>query len=309
MENTLTAAAAMSSSPLMNILTNPNIPIVRKVLLRMLRPMDFVSLVRATNFYILLTHQDQPIYTRWWRQIFCNMRWASRNTHTTIIGKDLIRLISALHRWEYFDASEIKLLVVVREKSSSPTIREGEVDDEARKGLKGSIDTSYMWAVNEYAIPERQVQMCVLFLTEPSLAYVDLYFLWSQALLEPIQAMQPLLPGSLVYPNPDRTFSPLRQIQLPIGAMRGTERAIHLQRDQWFRAWFTKAPLSNSSTNETITRPDVQVDSRPPTEFRTRCIVRLLVQQDGSLLIPTMPSAARVSWFMFLALQPTFVEW
>jgi hypothetical protein len=296
----------MSSSPLIHILRN--IPVTQKILLSMLRPMDFVSLTRATNFNMLLNHQDQYTYTRWWRQIFCNMRWASRNTLTTIIGKDLIRLISALHKWEYFDASKIKLLAVVRRKSSSSTIREGEVDDEAWKELGGSIDASYMWGVNQYCIPERQVQMCLLFLTESSLAYVDLYFLWSQALLEPIQAMQPLVFGSLVYPNPGGTFSPLREIQVPIGAMRATEQAIHLQRDQWFMAWFTKAPLLNCSINETITRPDVQVDSQPPTEFRTSCIVRLLVQQDGTLLIPTMPSAARESWFMFLALQPTFTE-
>jgi hypothetical protein len=309
----------------------------------MLRPMDIVALARATSFSLLPNGQDLYTYTRWWRQIFHNKKWTDLNRHIKVIGKDLIRLISAIHRWDYFDTSAIKLLIIILEESfasinedreslasinedgeSLATINEdGEpfasvnedhaatrsLVDTARKALLlESIDMSYMWSSNENAVPERDVQVCVSFMSSPSLTYIDLYFLWAQALLEPIEAAQPFnMDEPFLYPNLDGTLAPLRQIELPDGAMR-SEDSIYCPGDIWFKAWHTDS-LSNSSISQAITRPDIQTDPRWPTGFPREGIVRLLVQQEGHLLLPLWSSAARELWLQLLAIKPRFAEW
>ena len=275
----------------------------------MLRPMDIVAVARATSFSLLPPEQDLYTYTRWWRQIFDNKTWADPNRRIKVIGKDLIRLISAIDEWDYFDTSEIKLLLIIQEEPFA-SIQEDDaarllVDTAWKALLLGSIDMSYMWSSHEFAVPERDVQVCVCFMTSPSLAYVDLYFLWAQALLEPMEAMQPLnMNEPFLYPNLDGSFTPLREIELPGGAMR-SEDSIYCPGDRWFKAWYTDS-LSNSSISQAITRPDIQSQSRWPTEFPGEGIVRLLVQQEGPLLLPALSSPARELWVRLLAIQPTF---
>ena len=161
-------------------------------LLGMLRPMDIVSLARATQFRLQPT-EAQRIFMAWWRQLFQNMKWIDKFPNITIppylgherfdtcpivvIGKDLKRLNYAITKWDYFDVKEIRLLVVVYDRH----LRVGW--DNAIRALLESIETSYMWGNNKLQVQVRAdlVQTCVIF-NEHS--FVDLCRSWEKSLLE-----------------------------------------------------------------------------------------------------------------------------
>jgi hypothetical protein len=166
---------------------------------------------------------------KWWRQIFYDMRWVEYNgSNMTIIRKDLVRLNYALERWLFFDTNEIKLLLLV--KRLPPSI----LQDTRRKVLMASTDVSFIVNNQEtHEILHGNVQLCVLFLSQDF--YVDLAFMWSAALLEPIRAVLPIYyHGIAYYQNADQTISPLPDIgPLPIGL-----RTLGLDRDPVSDPWF-----------------------------------------------------------------------
>ena len=69
----------------------------------------------------------------------------------TIIGKDIVRLDTAIKRWGYFNATEIKLLVLAQGISSDLFTRD--------------ISVPYMWGVNlrDIVLFPGDIQMCVCF--------------------------------------------------------------------------------------------------------------------------------------------------
>jgi hypothetical protein len=158
-------------------------------LLGMLRPMDIVSLARATQFRLKPT---QAHCMAWWRQVFYNMNWIDKFPNISIpahlddygfdtcpimvIGKDLNRLNCAITKWHYFDAKDIRLLVVVY----------GQVQvgwDDAVRALVASIETSYVWGRNKLQVQVRAdlVQTCVLL---NGYSFFDLCRSWEKSLLE-----------------------------------------------------------------------------------------------------------------------------
>ena len=89
-------------------------PAVWKSLLSMLRPLDIISLARATNFCNQPPAKERHIYMLWWRQLFYHIKWIElARRDVFVVGPDLIRLQDAIKMWHYFDGSEIKLLVFV----------------------------------------------------------------------------------------------------------------------------------------------------------------------------------------------------
>lgn len=77
-----------------------------------------MALVRATAFRPMPSKLEQR-YLQPWRQIFCSLDWVemllrSISGYTvTTIGKDLKRLDDANKTWNSFDATGLRLLIVV----------------------------------------------------------------------------------------------------------------------------------------------------------------------------------------------------
>ena len=85
----------------------------------MLRPLDIISLARATNFCNQPPAKERHIYMLWWRQLFCHIKWIElARRDVFVVGPDLIRLQDAIKMWHYFDGSEIKLLVLIKDHKS-----------------------------------------------------------------------------------------------------------------------------------------------------------------------------------------------
>lgn len=285
-----------SGNPFLKVFAEPR---TGGLLLKMLRPMEIVALGIATSFSLRPSKKDLYRYTRWWRQTFRKNILADQNRHIKVIGKDLNRLTSAIRRWDYFDPTAIKLLVFVRV----------EPDDLIHRGdsLIQSIDVSYICGTDQCYVPEQDVQVCVCVMSNPSLAYIDLYFLWARALLETIEAVQPLnMVDPFLYPNPDgKTFAPLEHIELPAGAMRSKD-PIYAPGDTWFKTWHADL-FSNYSVCQAVTRPEIQIDHGVAPSFPMGGILRLLVQTNGHLLIPHWTSDTRDQWRQQLAAPPVFL--
>ena len=87
-----------------------------KLLIDMLRPMDFVSLAIVTKFRVQPTNEQMRFYMKWQRQTFYDIKWVEKNgREIVVIGKDLVWLNCTIKRQDYFDTTKIKLLVIVKE--------------------------------------------------------------------------------------------------------------------------------------------------------------------------------------------------
>jgi hypothetical protein len=94
----------------------------RDELMSMLRPMDLISLIRASGMPI--TKAERTKYLALWRQIFFDMQWVAvlkeRNCTITVIGNDMRRLHTALARGDSaLDTSTLKIVVVIGETQES----------------------------------------------------------------------------------------------------------------------------------------------------------------------------------------------
>ena len=109
----------------------------------MLRPMEILVLVRATFFCVRLTELELQVFMKWWRQAFYTVGFAEHNPSTVIVfGKDIFRLKSALERWDYFDITQIKLLLIVDE---NPGHEDWAVAWERRREVLRSVSTNFVW--------------------------------------------------------------------------------------------------------------------------------------------------------------------
>lgn len=119
---------------LVDTLQNPR---VWKSLLPMLRPLDIISLARATFFCVQPGEDDRLSYLIWWRQILYSKTWVEQpGIEAVVVGKDLHTLHYALQVWGYFDLRTIRVLLLVKEETCIP---------EVRRAIAESIDSSYAW--------------------------------------------------------------------------------------------------------------------------------------------------------------------
>jgi hypothetical protein len=286
MENaTLSArlSVVLRNKPVHTMMLSP----IWNLLIVMLRPMDIVSLARATIFRVRPAKEEVD-YMKWWRQTFYDMKWVEKNRREiVVISKDLVRLNDAIKTWEYFDTTEMKLLVMVKE-----TLPDGE-RKEARRALITSIDTPLMWNINTYQVSFSRhqgqvIQTCVIFYNEHiyrHTIYADLSFSWGRSLLEEIPRREPIIVDREHYhQNPDGSISRYPEI----GWVPGT-RWEHDQphwRAPWFRASYINLRLPNFRIEQSSTRTDWTIATDPGYEFRG--YMRLAVK-DGSVLVPTIP--------------------
>lgn len=161
-------------------------------LISMLRPMDIISLAQATGHKLEKEFKEME----WWRQIFYNVQWAEQGEIITIIGKDLLRLQNAIKACEYFDANDIKLLVIVQELEDHKG-NERTVESYAGNALLASIDMPYMANTNcqvvEWPGP-LPANICVIFFDHRPLTTpisVDFCFSWGDDLLERLPVLYP----------------------------------------------------------------------------------------------------------------------
>jgi hypothetical protein len=265
----------MSQAPIWNLLID------------MLRPMDIVSLAIATKFHVRPTNEQMRFYMKWWRQVFYDMEWVEKNgREIVVISKDLVRLNCAIKRWDYFDITKMRLLVMVKE-----TLPVGERDI-ARRALIASVDTPYMWSINTYQVRanrHRDIQTCVIFCNEERYhhnMYADLSFSWGRSLLEEIPAREPIIVDREHYnQNPDGTISRYPDIGFVPGTIWERDRP-HL-RAPWFRASYINLRLPNFGIKQSSTRTDYTIATHEEFEFRG--YMRLAVK-DGSVVVPTIPA-------------------
>ena len=136
--------AAICSNPLVDIIMY-KLPVQRS-LLTILRPMEILALVRATFFCFRLTERELVVYMEWWRQAFYTIGFVERNPSTILVfSKDVLRLKSTLKRWDYFDITQIKLLVIVDE---SLVHEPWTVTWERRREVLRSVSTPFVWDVD-----------------------------------------------------------------------------------------------------------------------------------------------------------------
>jgi hypothetical protein len=278
------------------------IHLIWSVLIDMLRPMDIVSLAIATMF-LVRPRDDQRAYLRWWRQIFYNMKWVGNiRRDVLIIGKDLVKLNSAIERRDYFDTTKMKLLVMEKERNHLPR------RDEARRALLASIETPYMWSVNMHQVRisrycGRDIQICVIFFNNDlvpnadmfthTAMYADLSFSWGRSLLEEIPARQPIIEnGEHRHLNSDGTTSPYYPYW-ELGIVLGT---VYYERDYtpilgpWF--WTSYCNLRRmDSYHFRITLSSTRTDLTIATHgrFGFQGYMRLAVN-NGYLVVPTIPA-------------------
>jgi len=171
---------------------------LRKRLLRMLRPMDIVAIRKATG--LQLTGMETNRYMVWWRQLFLDMKWADRLTlyhcTVTLIGNDLGRLNEAIRSMDYtFDASHLKILVVIREPNRVQRRVYGNNHDilpafdaltawhevpHPSPIIAGLTCTSGLIPAFKIKQPLDDIQICVVSIMEPG--HADLNPSWSKVL-------------------------------------------------------------------------------------------------------------------------------
>ena len=130
-----------------------------KSLLSMLRPLDIVSLTRATHYCIRPTKEELMVYMPWWRQIFHNIGWVEQVETAIVVGKDLIRLQGSIRHFTYLDTTQIKLLILVKVASR---------DHGTENAVRQSISASFALGFGDYCLPktEEPVQLFVSFRQE-----------------------------------------------------------------------------------------------------------------------------------------------
>lgn len=129
------SSTIISENHLVDTLRKPR---VWKALLPVLRPLDIISLARATVFCLKPSEDDRLSYLIWWRQILYDKKWVEQpGIEAIVVGIDLHSLHDALQFWEYFDMRRIRVLLLVKEENCIP---------EVRRAIAKSIDSSYVWA-------------------------------------------------------------------------------------------------------------------------------------------------------------------
>ena len=94
-------------------------PAVQKPLLSMLRPLDIISLARATNFCNQPPAKERYIYILQWRQLFYHIKQIKlARRDIFVVGLDLIQLQGTIKIQHYFNGLEIKLLVLIKDHKS-----------------------------------------------------------------------------------------------------------------------------------------------------------------------------------------------
>lgn len=88
----------------------------RKTLLSMLRPIDIVSLTRATIFCLRPTEPQVATYIQCWRQMLYNINFVKMNL-VSVLSKDLDQLRTSVNRWDYIEADRLKVVVQVKKPS------------------------------------------------------------------------------------------------------------------------------------------------------------------------------------------------
>ena len=224
------------------------------------------------------------------------MKWVEKNgREIVLVSKDLVRLSCAIKRWDYFDTTKIKLLVMVKE-----TLADCQ-RHEARDALIASVDMPYMWAVNTYQVrvnryPERDIQMCVTFYNDGGyypITYADLSFSWATSLLEEIPSREPIVMDGRHYnQNPDGSISRYREVGYVSGTIYHDHRLLENERPHprspWFSTTYINLRLPNFRIEQSSTRTDLYIDT-DPHQYEFRGYVRLAVK-NGSVLIPTIPA-------------------
>jgi hypothetical protein len=272
------------------------IHLVWNVLIAFLRPMDIVSLAIATMFLVRPRDDQRTFYMKWWRQIFYNMKWVGNiRREIVIIGKGLAELNSAIQRWDYFDTTKMKLLVIEKETIRLPR------RDEARRALLASIETHYMWGVNRYQVRisrycGRDIQICVIFFNNDlvpnpdvytrTAMYADLSFSWGRSLLEEIPARQRIIEnGDHRHLNSDGTTSPYPTRGIVLGTRYEREYAPLL--GPWFWTSYANLSLMDFRIAQTSTRTDYTIATH--ARFRFHGYMRLAVK-NGNIVLPTIPA-------------------
>ena len=115
----------------------------RQQLLSMLRPIDIISLVMATN--ARLSRADKRRQLAWWRQILFDMRWVDRlqdeRCTATIIGNGLRTLNTAITYGDFrLNLAKIKLIVVIGEMDKGHP-----ASDQRNLSILQSFDTKVVW--------------------------------------------------------------------------------------------------------------------------------------------------------------------
>ena len=180
MESDAVRIADISRNRLIDTL-GPRFP-VWKSLLTLLRPMDILALVRATFFCVSLTGQELQVYMKWWRQVFYTIAFVEHNPSKIIVfGKDIFRLKSTLKRWEYFDVTKMRLLIIVDESVDE----EWTVVWKRRREVFQSVSTPFVWDIDLSRISGRLlVEASVLFFTKYGAVSFELDALQSNDLLD-----------------------------------------------------------------------------------------------------------------------------
>lgn len=247
----------------------------------MLRPMDIVSLVRATNFDITLTQSQIHLHMKWWRQTFYDMRWAEKNPNITVIGKDLARLSYSIERWYFFDPSRLRLLVIVDQSLVT------DEHDETTNAILRATDTC-VWLQYQQKMhaPFACVQTCIVSLKRG--IYVDLEEEWIRDLLEPVVARWPVTEH--YYLTLQGTLAPLTPVSILPDGLRWSNDLAPI--DPWFRAWYVNLRLPELFINMSITRPDICIDTAAPAIFDANYNMRLALTGEGSPIVPSVPYAS-----------------
>lgn len=94
------------------------LPEFRSLLMSMLRLMDIARLVFATGIRVIPAERAK--YMAMWRQICFDMQWVSilkdKDCKITVVGNDLRRLNSALHRGDYtLNIDLLRFVIIVGE--------------------------------------------------------------------------------------------------------------------------------------------------------------------------------------------------
>jgi hypothetical protein len=268
--------------------------IIFETLLGILRPMDIVSLTRATTFRTKPSEVQARKYLPWWREFFINLDWAetigttgttgTTGTRATFIGNDIQRLQEALDRWEYLPTIRMKLLVIV--------------NGPYKQSLLDALDTTFMWICEPDGIFDAghfatQFQTAVVF---QSRNYIDLDLHWSRHLLRPVRASVPFF--NFHVPNHAQvwidTFDgatrliPILPNPLPVGLRRLGPAERYPLAFPWHSTFSACSPRPGRidvSIESSITSAEIIID----TGFDSRnCYIRLAIADDGHIIIPNI---------------------
>ena len=253
-----------------NLANNPWISFINSesvvfyLIMRMLKPMDIVSLALAT-FFRLRPSPEEIDLMKWWKQIFWHIEWVEQyGGKITIIGKDLAKLKLCLMKWRYDEAlTKLNLIVVVQE-----TLPTEDTRDDRRQELLQSVhkDIPYAATDNERLVHkfEMPIQMCILFL-ETNI-YIDLDWTWLDKLLKEI--------------SPIESWH-IQRYSGPV--LTGLRREDYTDGGRWFETCYVILDLPHISN--TITRPELAIaDWEEP--FADEACIRLAVARNGSVVIP-----------------------